>query len=185
MSQDTFALGVDMSITLDTLLALKAFQIGAAAAISPQREMAHSMLNCAIDQLEQRAGPENKLRLAFYLATRSELLRGSPQSIVDRAAAMTVSRLIGSDFFDSFMRVEEATLSRTVDRIAGSTSPYSGGGGTDMNPDNPFVSMNERTHRTLRAVGGTRLEMSPKDRAFLERATLIEILEKHGISYAP
>ena len=174
-----------MGLTLEVLLALKAFHVGAAAAVSPQRSAALSMLNCAIDQLNERPDFKNKLRLAFYLAARSELLRGSPESLADRVAAREISTMLGSPFFDCFMKIEDATESRTRDKWSGSTSPYAAGGGSDSDPENPYISPLGRTLRAIRAMGKAEGDLSAKDRKFLEHATLREMLEKHGIRYVP
>lgn len=172
-----------MGLTLDVLLALKAFHVGAAAAVSPQRSTALSMLNCAIHQLSERSDSDSGLRLAFYLAARSELLRGSPESLADRAAVQKLSTQLGSSFFDWFMKVENATESITSDKWSGSTSPYAAGGGSNADPENPYISPIGRTIRAIRAVGIAEDDLSAKDRRFLEHATLREMLEKHDIRH--
>jgi hypothetical protein len=143
------------------------------------------MLNCAIDQLGEKRDAENQLRLAFYLAARSELLRGSPESLADRVAVRDLSQQLGSAFFGWFMKVEEATVSRTRARWGGSTSPYATGGGTDPDPGNPFITPIGRTLRALPSIGVVLDDLSAKDHKFLEHATLRQLLEKHGIRYAP
>lgn len=173
-----------MKIKLDVLLALKAFHVGAAAAASPHRSSALSMLHCAIDQLSKRSDTNSRLWLAFFLATRSELLRGSPESHSDRATVRDISAYIGSPFFDLFMKVEDLTEPRTREvRYNGSTSPYGPVGGSEPSPDNPRTSPIVRMIKSLRNLGIEERDLSIHDRKFLEHTTLLEMLEKQGIHY--
>jgi hypothetical protein len=174
-----------MGLALEPLLALKAFHIGTAASVSVNCATALSMLNSAVAQLQMRADPESKLRLAFYLATRSELQRGTVDSAADRIAVKDISHELGSTFFSWFMRIEEATTSRTGEKWSGSTSPYSNGGGTDADPDNSYISPVGRMLRAAQAIGISPHDLTSKDRVFLEHATLRQMLDKHQVRHEP
>lgn len=158
-----------MTLAFDALLPVKAHMVGAASASSPHRNGALSMLSCAIEEFDHRSDEESKLRLAFYLAARADLQRGTPEALTNRASVREISRDISSSFFLSFMKVEEATtaLSRQQWSI-------------DQMP----VSTVGSVMTAVAAFGYSYEELSDKERRFLEHVSLRQLLEKHGAPYA-
>lgn len=86
----------------DALLALKAFHLGSVAlrAGGATQSQALSMLTSAVMQLGDKVGPENRLRLAFYLAVRSQLHVELSPTLEDRAQVKEICDDIGSRFTD-------------------------------------------------------------------------------------
>lgn len=176
---------VNMPIPLEALLALKVFHIGLAAENVASRASVLSMLNCAIDYLSTLSNDESILRLAFYHAAKAEVFRKSGgDPIADRQAAQKLSNNIQSNFYDWYLKVEEATESLTGEGCSGSTSPYAAGGGSNPDPNNPFASYYGRVKRALTKLGLVN-ELSQDQYRFLEKATLLDMFRKHGITYEP
>jgi len=174
-----------MTIPLEALLALKVFRIGLAAENVVSRSSVLSMLNRAIDYLSTLSDDESVLRLAFYHAARSEVLRQSGEDpIPDRQAAQQLSNKIQSGFYGWFLNVENATESLTGERASGSTSPYAAGGGSNPDPNNPYASHSGRVKRAITKLGLTN-ELTQEQYNFLDNTTLLVMFRKHGIAYEP
>lgn len=173
-----------MPLPLNALLALKALQIGAGTAISPSRHVALSMLGAAIDYLDGQQDTEGQARLAFYLAARAEALRAIGDPTADRESLKRVCGSAPGSVYEWFMRVEEATEARSGLRSQGSTSPYVRGGGTSREADNDFISPAGRAYRAIEALGLSRSRLTASESRLLEKTTLKELLDKHGIPFA-
>jgi len=172
-----------MTLPVSALIALKALQIGSAAASSPSRETALKMLNQALSWLGTNATPNASDQQAFYHATRAEMMRvlGDPTS--DRETLKSVCGDRSGSVYDWYMKLVEATEARTGLRWQGSTSPYAAGGGSSREPDNPHLSSLGRTYRAMQTVGLDQGKLTLSNRRYLEKVTLSHILHKHGIPF--
>ena len=173
-----------MSLPVNALIALKALQIGSAAAASPSKEVALRMLEQAISWLGASTEEEALARRAFYVAARAEMMRALGDPTSDRDALKSIGKGANGSVYYWYMRLEEATESRTGMRWQGSASPYAAGGGTSQDQDNPYLSSQGRMYRAMKAIGLEEKLLSDSDRRFLERTTLYDLLEKHGIPFA-
>jgi len=173
-----------MTLPVNTLVALKALQIGSAAATSPSRETALKLLDQALSWLEANATPNASDRQAFYHATRAEMMRvllGDPTS--DREALKSVCGDRSGSVYDWYMQLVAATEAQTGIRSLGSTSPYAAGGGSSREPDNPHLSSLGRTYRAMQTVGLDQAKLTLSNQRYLEKVTLAHILHKHGIPF--
>lgn len=170
-----------MDIPREVIMALKAFQIGSSASLSPNRIVALSMIDTAIVQLRQGRHEEGILQLTFYLGVRAEFLREIGDPLPDRLEIKELCEGLGSSFFKWYMAVQEVTLSRPHYASNGSTSAYALGGGTNDDADNAYVSPYGRTRRALEKLNLENKRLSDSQKRFLKDVTLTEILVKHGI----
>lgn len=150
-----------------TLLALKALFLGRAADVRPYaRSAATSMVDAAIRHLTHKRRSHLKLRCAFYHLVRAEILRHGGDPIPDRAAAKRIAAEIHSDLFAQFTRLEAFTLPLVEHHRRYGTG------------DRYVIATT-----ALAYLGISRWDISAAQREFLDRITLAEVLENHGIRY--
>ena len=103
------------------LAALKAFYLGYRIASSPMKEQAIEKIKKAINIINLRTGPEEKLRHVFYLLLLSEIMRGNKEALEYRTQAKVISDDASLNLFEIYMRIVDATQQRVrVDGIGGS-----------------------------------------------------------------
>jgi len=142
----------------EKLLVLKVFILAhKISSKQTSKTMALDMVNVAINKLSGSIGKENTLRLIFYLLLKSEILRETDAVASLRKEAKSIAEKTRSDSFRMFMAVQEATQARSTDS----------GFQKDM-----FAN-----------IGIDEQNLSEQECNFLFKATLKEMLEKHGIEY--
>ena len=143
---------------IEKLLVLKVFILAhKISSKQTSKTMALDMVNVAINKLSGSIGEENTLRLIFYLLLKSEILRETDAVASLRKEAKSIAEKTRSDSFRLFMSVQEATQARSTDS----------GFQKDM-----FAN-----------IGIDEQNLSEQECNFLFKATLKEMLEKHGIEY--
>jgi len=148
----------DSNENIEKLLVLKVFILAhKISSKQTSKTMALDMVNVAINKLRGSIGEENTLRLIFYLLLKSEILRETDAVASLRKEAKSIAEKTRSDSFHLFMSVQEATQARSTDS----------GFQKDM-----FAN-----------IGIDEQNLSEKECNFLFKATLKEMLEKHGIEY--
>ncbi len=148
----------DSNVSIEKLLVLKVFILAhKISSKQTSKTMALDMVNVAINKLSGSIGEENTLRLIFYLLLKSEILRETDAVASLRKEAKSIAEKTRSDSFRLFMAVQEATQTRSTDS----------GFQKDM-----FAN-----------IGIDEQNLSEKECNFLFKATLKEMLEKHGIEY--
>jgi hypothetical protein len=177
-----------MSVSTEKLLALKAFYMGHAIAekhiIKPT---ALAMINAAIARYQNSRETTEKVRLAFYFILRAEILRHEDTPIDDRREAQRICHEIGSSLYEYFMAIENATQStKRLDGIQTLSVVDEGIKRTESYwATDGWVSWVVRYDIATRALGISERDITVKQRQFLERATLKDMLDKHGVKYAP
>ena len=177
-----------MATDTEKLLVLKAYYMGHAVAQKKHNESeALKMADSAIAKLEQFSDSQSKVRLLFYVLLKSEILRETQDVIELRRRAKAIAEDIGGNVFDYFMAVEDATQTRKkvygiqtgiiADKGVQSTVRY-----TVSDGFNVWVVSYDAA---CRALGIDENRLSDKDRHFLYKVSLKEMLEKHGVEYAP
>ena len=142
----------------EKLLVLKVFILAhKISSKQTSKTMALDMVNVAINKLRGSIGEENTLRLIFYLLLKSEILSETDEVTSLRKEAKSIAEKTRSDSFRLFMSVQEATQARSTDS----------GFQKDM-----FAN-----------IGIDEQNLSEQECNFLFKATLKEMLEKHGIEY--
>jgi hypothetical protein len=148
----------DSNENIEKLLVLKVFILAhKISSKQTSKTMALDMVNVAINKLRGSIGEENTLRLIFYLLLKSEILSETDEVTSLRKEAKSIAEKTRSDSFRLFMAVQEATQTRSTDS----------GFQKDM-----FAN-----------IGIDEQNLSEKECNFLFKATLKEMLEKHGIEY--
>jgi len=148
----------DSNENIEKLLVLKVFILAhKISSKQTSKTMALDMVNVAINKLSGSIGKENTLRLIFYLLLKSEILRETDAVASLRKEAKSIAEKTRSDSFRMFMAVQEATQTRSTDS----------GFQKDM-----FAN-----------IGIDEQNLSENECNFLFKATLKEMLEKHGIEY--
>ncbi len=148
----------DSNENIEKLLVLKVFILAhKISSKQTSKTMALDMVNVAINKLSGSIDEENTLRLIFYLLLKSEILRETDAVASLRKEAKSIAEKTRSDSFRLFMAVQEATQTRSTDS----------GFQKDM-----FAN-----------IGIDEQNLSEKECNFLFKATLKEMLEKHGIEY--
>ncbi len=163
-----------MRVPLELLLALKATQLGIAAAGSPHRALARRMLDAAVEQLGGTESPEERLRFFFYLGARAALDReagGDP--VNDRVTLQAARTEAARVFYDWFMRVQNATERTVGIGSFGSTSPAG----------HPYDSPFGRVKWALKEKLMPEARMTQSDVNFLADVSLAALLQKHGIRF--
>ena len=178
-----------MAVDIRKLLVLKAFYMGHAISETKHNiAVALDMIDTAIRSLEKNQNRQDQLRLLFYVLLKSEILRETADVLELRAYAKDISEGLGGRVFGYFMAVEESTQTRK--RIYG----IKVGVVADEGVKNPTFSHDEkdgiyvrRVHAdgACRAIGVEKDQLTKKEINFLYKVTLKEMLEKHGIQYAP
>jgi hypothetical protein len=177
-----------MPIEDEKLLALKAFYLGhGIAERSVLKHQALSMIDVAIAQLRASVEERAPLHLAFYHILRAEILRHEASPIQDRSEAQRICKSINSNLYAHFMAIEDATQSRkTLDGIQTLRIVDEGIKRTESYWANDGWAVWEvRYDIATHALGVNQRDLSDKQRQFLERASLKELLDGHGIAYAP
>ena len=148
----------DSNENIEKLLVLKVFILAhKISSKQTSKTMALDMVNVAINKLRGSIGEENTLRLIFYLLLKSEILSETDEVTSLRKEAKSIAEKTRSDSFRLFMAVQEATQTRSTDS----------GFQKDM-----FAN-----------IGIDEQNLSEQECNFLFKATLKEMLEKHGIEY--
>ena len=148
----------DSNVSIEKLLVLKVFILAhKISSKQTSKTMSLDMVKEAIDKLRGSVGKENSLRLIFYLLLKSEILSETDEVTSLRKEAKSIAEKTRSDSFRLFMSVQEATQARSTDS----------GFQKDM-----FAN-----------IGIDEQNLSEQECNFLFKATLKEMLEKHGIEY--
>lgn len=177
-----------MSIPIEKLLVLKAYYLG--HAISEKKVViapALDMVNAAIDYLSNKSDQSNQVRYLFYLLLKAEILRGHSESYKCREEAMLVSYGVAGDPYKLFMAIEEAT--QTKSKVHGMQQGLIGDGGVQHRKEFVYVDRLGRTcagsyDAALRAVGIDESHVNDKERHFLHKTNLRELLDKHQVPFS-
>jgi len=177
-----------MPVEPEKLLAMKAFYLGhAIAERSPNRSAALDLIGAAIVQLGERSETTEKVRLAFYHILRAEVLRHGGSPIDDRRDAQSICREIGSPLYKYFLSIEEATHSRKT--LTGIQTLYVKDGGIKQTESywatDGWNSWEVRYDIASRTLGVNQCDLTDKERRFLEKVTLKDLLARHGIAHGP
>lgn len=177
-----------MAVSTEKLLALKAFYLGHAIAEKhASTATAMAMTSAAIDQLSGKAENQSLLRLAFYHLLRAETLRHGGNPVADRQQAKEICASIGSELYDYFMRIEEAT--GTKNRAHGLQDGYIANDGVQVirsyTAGPAFDPVLVRYDIACRAIGANEHALTDRELKFLKHVTLKDMLDKHAISFAP
>lgn len=176
-----------MAIDQAKLLALKAFYMGHAIAQKHAiTATAMAMIDSAISHLKCSSESTEQLRLAFYYLLRAEVLRHGGTPTGDRREAQQICETIRSALYDHFMTIESATQS--TKRLEGIQTLYIVDEGIKQTGSywasdgwNSWVVRYDIASRALRI---RERDFTEKERYFLEKVTLKDMLDKHGIKYA-
>ena len=171
---------------VDRLLVLKAYYLGHAISENRQsRSTALDMVDAAIEYLRTTNQEENEVRLLFYILLKAEILRDTSDAIVLRKEAQELSQAIPSDAFQHYMAVADAT--QTKSKVHGIQTGMIANKGVQTiesyvvsDGSNAWTVEFDAACRALR-IGEYRL--TKKERHFLQKITLKELLEKHGVTY--
>ncbi len=176
-----------MSISVDKLLALKAFQLGTLANANPtSRPSAVAMLDGAIQHLVLKEDSTTVLRLAFYHLARAEMVRYDSDLVTDRQAAQHLCKLIRSELYEYFMRIEEATTRRTREpKRDGAMSAYGNTCRSEVDILASSSSLRAWLDIALGALDESSATLTPKQAHFVEHTNLSQLFERHGIPYVP
>lgn len=174
-----------MILRPEKLLVLKAYYLG--HGISQNRTglpIARQWIDRAIDAFKGHETDEDCLRLFFYTLLKAEVLRGSEAVVEARRFAKEVSSRIDPGLFDLYMKIEDATQTRS--RALGLESGYIGNDGIQTIKkyavqEDRFKSTWVEFDAVLQAAGVEFSDLSRSDGAFLYEVTLKQILEKHGV----
>ena len=164
------------------LLVLKAFYMGHAIAERTSiRAPATKMIDAAIEHLQVAETPH---WLAFYLMMRAEIARHDGEPPIEIRARI---RNIDEDMYDMFMVVEQATQrTRKLDGIQTLAIVDPGIDRTESYVvTNGWESWVVRYDIACRALGISERDISADQREFLSRTTLKELLDSHGVPFAP
>lgn len=164
------------------LLVLKAFYMGhAIAERASVRAPATRMIDSAIEYLK---GSESSHWLAFYLMMRAEIARHDGDPPIELRAKI---RDIDEDMYEMFMVVEQATQrKRKLDGIQTLAIVDPGIDRTESYVvTNGWESWVVRYDIACRALGISERDISADQREFLSGTTLKELLESHGVPFAP
>lgn len=173
-----------MSVNAATLLVLKAFYLG--RAISDKKQsiaLALPMIDAAVDALGKNQDPQSRMRLAFYLLLKAEILRESSQVIELRARAQAVA----PNIFENFMAIEDATQSSAA-RYGMHEGVIADEGVKIRRQAHWYLvgkSIAEVGDFAMMALGVDERNISDKEMNFLHKVTLLDLLMHHGIPYAP
>jgi hypothetical protein len=181
----------EVAIDTDSLLALKAFHLGRAIADrTPHRAAALRMIDSAIAQLEQAEDDRSQMRLLFYVLLKAEAVRTGPDALALRGRAQSIAERIGSKSFDLFMNIE--ALTQSTSRVHGlqigiisdqGIRPTTLRSYEVRGPISTFCVVEDDA---CLAVGVERMSLlSSKQRHFVYDMSLKDILDHHGIRYAP
>jgi len=162
-----------MNVEIEKILALKAFFL--AHKINENftsKSVAMDMINVAIKQLESRQTSKDKLYLAFYHIVRSEVVREADQekALDDRKAAQDICKVIENPFYDYFMLIENAVV--TKKSLFGISTLT-------------IVDEGEVAHRDIaaNALDLVWRRLSYDQINFIDHATLVDLFEDHQITY--
>ena len=178
--------GKKMAIDTEKLLVLKAYYMGHAIAEKKQNiPVAIDMVNAAIQYLEAHRTEENEMRLLFYVLLKAEILRETDEAIELRKRAKKISEKIGGNVFSYYMAVEEAT--QTKSKAYGIQQGVIANKGVQTlesyTVTDGFNVWVVRYDVACRALGVDEHRLTEKESNFLQKITLKEMLEKHGIKY--
>ena len=177
-----------MVVETEKVLALKAFYMGHAIAEKhSSKAIALAMIGAAISHLQNATDVPGKVRLAFYHMLRAEILRHETTPLNNRREAQRICHEIDSSLYDYFMAVANATQSRkkldgiqklaVVDEGIKRTESYWATDG--------WTSWVVRYDIGARALKINARELTKKQLHFLEQVSLKDMLDKHGVNYAP
>lgn len=178
-----------MAIDTEQLLALKAFYMGHGIAENrTMKSAAISMIDAAINHFRDRRTPEDRLRLAFYHLLKAEVIRHEGSPIQERLEAQKISEEIGSALYRHFMAIEAATQStKKLDGIQNLAIVDEGVKRTKVDRFTTFWggSFEVRHDIAQQALGISNKALTKNQKRFLEVITLKDMLERHGVPYAP
>jgi len=172
----------EREISEHQLLVLKAFYMGhAIAEKTAVRAPAVKMIDAAIRHLAESETPQ---WLAFYLMMRAEIARHDGEPPIELRARI---RDLDEDMYDMFMAVEQATQrKRKLDGIQTLTVVDPGIERTESYVvTSGWESWVVRYDIACRALGIAERDISADQREYLSRTTLKDLLESHGVPFAP
>lgn len=174
-----------MSLTTEQLLVLKAYYLGHGIAENSARSAtATGWIDRALNILSTETSKEGLVRLLFYLLLKAEIARGTAEVLSLRARAKDLSDRLDPNLFDLYMKIEDATQSRS--RAHGLHAGYIANDGVQTTKR--YAVAKDRFNFTvvefdaaLNAVGVDLSDLNASHHAFLYKVTLKQMLEKHGI----
>lgn len=177
-----------MPVSVEKLLVLKSYYLG--HAISEKKiifSSALEMIDAAIDFLQSKTDRINRRRYFFYILLKSEVLRGTEESIEYRKKAQELSHQIDSySLYKDFMSIEAATQSKH--KSHGWQKGIIGNRGVEHKKQfvyftymGPEVGVYDSA---LRALDLDEKDLSEKERRFLFKVNLKELLEKHNVPFS-
>jgi len=167
------------------LYAIKAFYLG--HAISERAAVlndATRLIKEALLHFHSAESEHDRVAKCFYLMLQAEIERHSGRPPVDVRASI---RETDDECYELFMRLEEATENRA--RLEGISSavivhPAIERTGFHVH-SNGFQSWSIAYDKALKAFGLRESDLSADQQLFLSKATLVELLERHGVRAAP
>lgn len=166
------------------MVALKAFYLGRRIAESNSKEFAEQKIQNALQILETRKEPGDRMREAFYRLLMAEIFRGSSVCEEHRRCAKTLSEDYELELFDLYMKIVDSTQTRTrVDRLTGtviSTPEIKNERGYTLSPGWWEGGM-ATWDFAIAALGLDDHHFSQREKAFLHKTSLKEIMEKHRV----
>lgn len=162
-----------MEVEQEKILALKAFFLAHKVNDnSASKAVAMYMIESAIEQLKGRISPKDKLNQAFYYLVRSEVVRESDQNLAisDRKNAQAICIEIESPFYDYYMKIENAVVTKkSLFGISALT----------------IVDEGEIAHRDIaaNALDLVWRRLSYDQIEFIDNSTLVELFNQQGLSY--
>lgn len=177
-----------MATPVETLLALKAFYLGhAAAERSASRPTAIAMVTAAIEQLSTLGDRTSVIRRAFYHLLRAEILRHGGDPVPDRYSAQQLCSQFNSSLYETFMDVEQATA--TIKKACGIQTLYVQDEGIKRTQTNVVVNGFQVSVSTYdlacRAIGVDDRSFTEREVHFLRKTTIKDMLDRHGVYYVP
>jgi len=177
-----------VSIPMEKLLVLKAYYLGHAIGkkkviIAP----ALDMVNAAIDYLSNKSDQSSRVRHLFYLLLKAEILRDNSESHKCREEAMLVSYGVDGNPYKLFMAIEDAT--QTQSKVHGIQQGLIGDEGVKHRKEFVYIDGLGRPRvgsydAALRAVGVDESDVNDKERHFLHKTNLKELLDKHDVPFS-
>ncbi|TQQ35935.1 hypothetical protein FLL64_19120 [Vibrio cholerae] len=136
-----------------------------------------------LELLSSVASPESGFREIFYALLLAEILRGNELSLKYRLRARNVVPNVGTDLFDIYMKIVDATQVRAhVDSFSGVTIPTPEiSNKRHMICSTDWLDEGVSWDDAMAAIGLDSRDLDDKTEKFLYRVSLKEIMKKHGI----
>jgi hypothetical protein len=178
-----------MKVSTEQLLVLKAYYLGhGIAENTAQSAIAIGWIDRALDILSTETSKESLTRLLFYSLLKAEVARGTAEVLSLRSKAKAISNRLDPSLFDLYMKIEDATQTRS--RAHGLEAGYIANEG--IKTTKRYTVSRDRFDFTvvefdaaLNAVGIDLSHLSASSHKFLYSVTLKQMLKKHGIDIYP